>query len=313
MKSVSKTSAGSRFASAFTLVELLACPPKRAAVFCCSRARRNVAAAREGEVRRGFTLVELLVVVAIIAVLMSLTMPGIRHTLTLARSVQCLSNLRSIVHAQQSYLNDNNFTLPQAQNIEQPVQNKTPGFDELMTWQLQLSAYLGEPAPNHTQLPPILSGCPNFRPVYKTYMNREPIDPSTGRNLVVRSYAMNPHLVLEGKTDPGYATKVGQLNLIMDWYVHPYKGYHPATDVTKPSLRAAFADSNDVWFYAQPGPHSLYTTGRDAGRHKWWDPFRHGQHANYAMHDGHAVSLPPNEGWAALAAPGDNEAYRRDW
>ena len=261
----------------------------------------------------GFTLVELLVVVAIIAILMALVFPSLRGGLERAKTLQCLSNLRQIGQAQAAYVAANRNRLPNAQNIDQPAPNKTPGFNELMTWQLQLAPYLGGPSDNHSKMPAVISGCPKFLPIYKTYMDREPIDPSTGRNLVVRGYAINPHLVLEGKTDPNYSANVNKLNLIMDWYVHPYEGYHSITEVTKPSARAAFADSNDVWFYAAPGPFTYYTTGKDAGRFKWWDPLRHGGFANYVMFDGSAASFRPNEGWAALAAPGDPAAYDRDW
>lgn len=268
-----------------------------------------------GPARRGaFTLVELMVVIAVIAILMALVFPSLRGAMERGKTLQCLSNLRQIGVAQEAYITENRQRLPQAQNIDQPVVNKTPGCaDELMTWQLQLAPYLGGPSDNHSRLPSVISGCPKFLPIFKTYLDREPIDPSTGRNLTVRGYAINPHLVLEGKTDPNYSTKVSKLNLIMDWYVHPYEGYHSVTEVTKPSSRAAFADSNDVWFYAAQGPFLYYTTGKDAGRFKWWDPRRHGDFANYVMFDGSAFSLRPNEGWAALAAPGDPDAYNRDW
>ncbi len=65
-----------------------------------------------GSTRRGFTLVEMLVVIAIILVLIGLLMPALATTRESARSTQCLSNLRQLYLATMQFAGVNNGILP---------------------------------------------------------------------------------------------------------------------------------------------------------------------------------------------------------
>lgn len=62
----------------------------------------------------GFTLVELLVVISIIAVLLSILTPTLSATRESARRVICLNNLRSLGIAVQMYRDDHDGSLPYA-------------------------------------------------------------------------------------------------------------------------------------------------------------------------------------------------------
>src|SRR4051812_46761278 len=62
--------------------------------------------------RKGFTLVELLVVIGIIAILISLLLPSLARARKAAQTVACAANLRSIMQATHIFAAQNNGFLP---------------------------------------------------------------------------------------------------------------------------------------------------------------------------------------------------------
>ena len=71
--------------------------------------RRNTSGSSE---KSGFTLVELLVVIGIIAVLIGVLLPALNKARRAAATLQCSSNMRQVANAMIMYINANRGHLP---------------------------------------------------------------------------------------------------------------------------------------------------------------------------------------------------------
>jgi len=91
----------------------------------------------------GFSLIEMLVVISVIALLLSLALPSYHHAKELSRSAVCKTNLHGVGTAIQAYLNDSGDIMPVATRLPSEHLNDDPRIADV------LAGYLTSPQTLH--------------------------------------------------------------------------------------------------------------------------------------------------------------------
>ncbi|MDD2710872.1 MAG: DUF1559 domain-containing protein [Verrucomicrobiae bacterium] len=102
-----------------------------------------------------FTLVELLVTIAIVGLLMSMLAPALKNAKEKARQIACMNNLRQIGTAALNYAGDYNGWLPHANSSHLPSSNSN------QTWKYLIAPYVNISSPTNSLLERGVFHCPS--------------------------------------------------------------------------------------------------------------------------------------------------------
>jgi prepilin-type processing-associated H-X9-DG protein/prepilin-type N-terminal cleavage/methylation domain-containing protein len=263
----------------------------------------------------GFTLVELLVVIGIIALLVAILLPALGKARRQAQTASCMSNLRQVGLAMRMYASDHKGWLPLIRG--------GPGWQGPF-WYIPLSKYVGKDLSKFNTLATWSDfKAEDIQGVFKTCPAYEQIDPENWRP----GYGMNWQLYRGTKVAPKgsvYLAANDEVNtFITPDDASPGQKYRIGTlkleSIYKPTERILVADAADNWIATEPSSDRRTTLTYDFARStnpvyaafggfSGGHPYRHGgfakdcdpsaksptmsrARANYLFCDGHVESL----------------------
>jgi prepilin-type N-terminal cleavage/methylation domain-containing protein/prepilin-type processing-associated H-X9-DG protein len=147
--------------------------------------------------KSGFTLVELLVVVAILSIMIALLLPALNKAMQQSYATQCASNLRQQGMALLEYAQDNNDRLPDPPDENVAATVPAPGYG-FVTWQERLTKYVIGSESNYRNHPAVVPNSTNFPTVAGRGIFRCPVYPDLNKHVFQSDYpgeyAINPRL-----------------------------------------------------------------------------------------------------------------------
>lgn len=220
---------------------------------------------------QGFTLVELLVVISIIALLTAIMVPAIGKVRGNAKRIQCASQLRQISLAIQSYAQNNNQQIIKAGEMVY-----AHSVDEVQSmWFIKLLPYISKEADEKDVLNNTteLWICPEDKNAYPRGFLNCPHNPMT-------SYAPN-----------GYYPQRNALSVPAELRLGPAGGYK-FTDIKQSSSCMLMGETSyAAQFYDADAPAVVpFNLPRD-GHHRCTSGFYHNSSMNILFVDGHLKNI----------------------
>jgi|GEM_PF-2550034 len=212
--------------------------------------------------RRGFTLVEVLIVVAIIAILSALAMPAFKTTIESGRKVKCLSNLKQLGQATLAYNADHEQFLPPF------AVNFSAGG--MTFWYLEIRPYLGASNTHGFVMEPGFPKGKNLPVFYCPSVSAKSAHPHTHYGANANLFA-NPSSRLPDESPQTKTLRVpAPSKMVM---------YTETIDPTNPSLESS---------WQLPANWAKNTPNQ-------WFPHRHGETVNMVFCDAHAENVSRSE------------------
>ncbi len=256
---------------------------------------------RGGDRRRAFSLIELLVVVAIISIVIGITLPALGSARSAGRAVVCLSNSRSVAVAMMMYADDDpKGFFPTARMPSMPM-GSTPAAPFTMSWIYLLAPYVGV----QTTLPDDASVEEIRSFVLAMEVCRCPEDHSQNWSAM-----MMPRLASYGIN--AYMTP----NHPPHWGVRPAQIVSPSRCVLTAELTEELGSDHFMPMYWGSPP----TVAHPMMQSRQWDAqtqlprlIHHTRHsarrANYVFADGHAAAYAFSDTWDQTIG----QKPARDW
>ncbi|MBW8039043.1 MAG: DUF1559 domain-containing protein [Planctomycetes bacterium] len=141
---------------------------------------------------KGFTLVELLVVIAVIAVLLALLVPSLRMARAVARRVVCQSNLRQIALAWNAYLDDNEGAFYQGLNANLLYGGWKGTFTMMGDPNRPLNSYFSLPSIEENENDAKIFRCPADRGGMPGRMLYEKVYHASGTSYITNLFLIGP-------------------------------------------------------------------------------------------------------------------------
>jgi prepilin-type N-terminal cleavage/methylation domain-containing protein len=193
--------------------------------------------------RRAFTLVELLVVVAVIALLVSVLTPALASARRAGQSAACLNNLRQLALAQAAYAYNHDGRL-----VAYGISHGPGGLDIANSWVADLQDYFAD-ADVRRDLEAETSGAVRTPPVLRSPLDRSPhwsaLDGGPGEEVPgspgrfrATSYGLNEHVTPHPPIDPATGKPLGVDRIdrvkrpshTVQWVVMAFEGSFAGSD-----------------------------------------------------------------------------------